>query len=186
MSIVVLLGIALALAMDAFAVSIGLGLSLHPATAAQTLRLAFHFGLFQFLMPVAGWAAGERLIGLIGPYDHWVAFGLLLVVGGKMTIESFRTGGEVRLERPDPTRGISLLVLSIATSLDALGVGISLAALGVAIQYPAIIIGLVAFVMTIVGMKLGPVLGRIIGRRAELLGGLVLILIGIRILVDHL
>jgi len=186
MSIVVLLGIALALAMDAFAVSIGLGLSLHPATAAQTLRLAFHFGLFQFLMPVAGWAAGERSIGLIGPYDHWVAFGLLLAVGGKMTIESFRKGGEDRLERPDPTRGISLLVLSVATSLDALAVGISLAALGVAIQYPAIIIGLVAFVMTIVGMKLGPVLGRIIGRRAELLGGLVLILIGIRILVDHL
>jgi putative Mn2+ efflux pump MntP len=186
MNILVLLGIALALAMDAFAVSTGLGLSLHPVTSAQTYRLAFHFGLFQFLMPVAGWKAGGSLIKIIGPYDHWVAFGLLLAVGGKMMIESLRREGDERLEKPDPTRGVPLLILSVATSLDALAVGLSLAALGTAIFYPAAVIGLVAFAATIVGMRLGPVLGKIIGRRAELLGGLVLILIGIRILVDHL
>ncbi len=186
MNILVLFGIALALAMDAFAVATGLGLSLHPVTSAQTYRLAFHFGLFQFLMPVAGWAAGGRLIKIIGPYDHWVAFGLLLAVGGKMMIESSRRDGDGRLERSDPTRGVPLLVLSVATSLDALAVGLSLAALSVAIFYPAAVIGLVAFVMTVVGMRLGPVLGKIIGRRAELLGGLILILIGIKILADHL
>jgi len=185
-SILLVLGIALALALDAFAVSLGLGLSLKPATSGQTFRLAFHFGLFQFLMPVVGWAAGETLIRYIEKYDHWVAFALLLGVGGKMIVESFRPEKGSAAERADPTRGISLLVLSVATSLDALAVGLSLAALRVAIILPAVVIGIVAFTMTATGMKIGPVLGKVIGRRAELLGGVILILIGIKILADHL
>jgi putative Mn2+ efflux pump MntP len=180
------LGIAFALAMDAFAVSLGLGLSLKPATGGQTFRLAFHFGLFQFLMPVVGWAAGETLIRHIEKYDHWVAFVLLLGVGGKMIYESFRPEKGSGSGRSDPTRGASLLVLSVATSLDALAVGLSLAALRVDIVFPAVVIGIVAFAMTVAGMKIGPSLGKIIGRRAELLGGVILILIGIKILVDHL
>jgi putative Mn2+ efflux pump MntP len=180
------LGIAFALAMDAFAVSLGLGLSLKPATGGQTFRLAFHFGLFQFLMPVVGWAAGETLIRHIEKYDHWVAFVLLLGVGGKMIYESFRPEKDSGSGRSDPTRGASLLVLSVATSLDALAVGLSLAALRVDIVFPAVVIGIVAFAMTVAGMKIGPSLGKIIGRRAELLGGVILILIGIKILVDHL
>jgi putative Mn2+ efflux pump MntP len=172
--------------MDAFAVSLGLGLSLKPATGSQTFRLAFHFGLFQFLMPVAGWAAGETLIRHIEKYDHWVACALLLGVGGKMIFESLRPEKESGTKRSDPTKGVSLLVLSVATSLDALAVGLSLAALHVAIIFPAVVIGVVAFAMTVLGMKIGPALGKVIGRRAELLGGIILILIGIKILANHL
>jgi putative Mn2+ efflux pump MntP len=180
------LAIALALAMDAFAVALGLGLSLKPATGRQTFRLAFHFGLFQFLMPIIGWGTGERLIRSIERYDHWVALALLLAVGGKMIYESFRKGEESDLRSADPTKGFSLVVLSIATSVDALAVGLSLAALRVSIIFPAVIIGLVASAMTVAGMKVGPAVGKVIGKRAELLGGLILISIGIKILVDHI
>jgi manganese efflux pump family protein len=185
-SLLLILGIALGLAMDAFAVSLGLGLSLKPATGGQTFRLASSFGLFQFVMAILGWSAGETFIRYIEEYDHWVAFALLLGVGGKMFYESLETEKGSQAERSDPTKGISLLVLSIATSLDSLAVGLSLAALRVSIGFPAAIIGIVAFTMTILGMKLGPALGKVIGRRAELLGGVVLILIGIRILAEHL
>lgn len=186
MTILLILGLALALAMDVFAVSLGLGLSLKPATSGQTFRLAFHFGLFQFLMPVLGWAVGESFIRHIEKYDHWVAFALLLGVGVKMIFESLRPQKESGSKSSDPTRGVSLVVLSVATSLDALAVGLSLAALHVDIVFPALVIGLVAFAMTVLGMKIGPALGKVIGRRAELLGGLILILIGIKILADHL
>jgi len=185
-SILLILGLALALALDAFAVSLGLGLSLSPATGRQTFRLAFHFGLFQFLMPVVGWAAGGTLVRYIETYDHWVAFALLLGVGGKMISESLKPERDAASRRSDPTRGASLLVLSLATSVDALAVGLSLAALRVAIIFPAVVIGIVAFAMTVLGMMLGPALGKVIGRRAELLGGVILILIGIKILIDHL
>lgn len=186
MNLLVVLGMAFALAMDAFAVSLGLGLNLVRASAVQTFRLAFFFGLFQFLMQVLGWNAGMTVIGLIESYDHWVAFALLVGVSGKMILESFKSGGSVQIKKSDPTKGISLFILSVATSLDALAVGLSLAALGLRILYPAVIIGIVAFLMSVVGMKLGPWLGRMVGKRAELVGGLILILIGIKILADHL
>lgn len=186
MSFPVILGIALALAMDAFAVSIGLGLSLNPATAGQTLRPAVSFGLFQFVMPIAGWAAGESVVGYIERYDHWVAFALLFGVAGHMILGSFQCKKEGGEKKNDPTKGLSLLVLSVATSLDALAVGLSLAALHVAILFPAAVIGIVAFALTIAGVKLGPLFGRAAGKRAELAGGIVLILIGIKILIDHL
>jgi manganese efflux pump family protein len=186
MSFLIVLGIAFALAMDAFAVSLGTGLALHPATGRQTLRLALTFGLFQFGMCTAGWGAGESVVKYIGRYDHWLAFSLLLIVGGRMIYESFEHEKEKKSERRDPTVGVSLLVLGVATSLDSLAVGLSLAALRTAILYPAAVIGVVSFVVTVTGMKLGPVLGRVIGRRAELFGGLVLIAIGVKILVDHL
>jgi putative Mn2+ efflux pump MntP len=185
-SFLLILGIALGLAMDAFAVSLGLGMSLKPATGSQTFRLAFSFGLFQFTMPILGWAAGESFIRYIEGYDHWIAFALLLGVGGKMIVESLRPEKEPGSGRSDPTRGVSLLVLSVATSVDALAIGLSLAALKVAIVFPAVIIGIVAFTMTVIGMKVGPALGKVIGRKAELLGGLVLIIIGIKILTEHL
>lgn len=186
MNFLLILAIALALAMDAFAVSIGLALNLKRATGGQAFRLAFHFGLFQFLMPVIGWAAGGSLIKYIEGYDHWAAFGLLLAVGGKMIFESFRREKEIEVKKSDPTRGISLFVLSVATSLDALAVGLSLAALHVAIILPAVVIGIVAFAMTVIGIKIGPLLGKVIGKKAELLGGVILLLIGIKILADHL
>lgn len=186
MSFIYILGIAVALAMDAFAVSIAVAAAHHPVTARQTVRLAATFGLFQFAMCVAGWAAGETVVRYIGRYDHWVAFLLLLVVGGRMIRESFEEKGERAAERRDPTRLGPLLVLGVATSLDSLAVGLSLAALHTSILYPAAVIGLVSFVISVVGTKLGPALGKAIGRRAELIGGLVLIAIGIKILVDHL
>jgi len=181
-----ILGLALALAMDAFAVSLGVGLTLKPATSGQTFRLAFHFGVFQFLMPILGWSVGETILRYVEKYDHWVAFLLLLAVGGKMIFESFRSEKERKNKRNDPTRGASRFVLSVATSLDALAVGLSLAALRVDIIVPAVVIGLVAFAMTVLGMKIGPIVGRLIDRRAELIGGLVLTAIGIKILADHL
>lgn len=186
MSLLLVLGIALGLAMDAFAVSLGLGMSLKPATGGQTFRLASTFGVFQFVMAVLGWSAGETLIRYIEKYDHWVAFALLLGVGGKMIYESLEPEKDSATERSDPTRGGSLLVLSVATSIDSLAVGLSLAALQVAIIFPAVIIGIVAFTMTVIGMKIGPALGKVIGRRAELLGGAILLVIGAKILYDHL
>jgi putative Mn2+ efflux pump MntP len=180
------LGVALALAMDAFAISIGVSLILKGLSAQQTFRLALHFGLFQFVMPIGGWAAGKSVIRRIESYDHWVAAGLLLVIAAKMIYESLKGSERSGKKSPDPTRGFSLVMLSVATSLDALAVGLSLAALHVPILYPAAIIGIVAFCLTAVGTRIGPAIGRLIGRSAELAGGLVLVAIAIKILADHL
>lgn len=186
MSFFLILAIALGLAMDAFAVSLGIGLSMGRMTGRQTLRLSFHFGLFQFMMPVAGWFAGKNIMAFIAPYDHWLAFALLSAIGGKMIYGSFAGRKGSKGWGKDPTKGISLFMLSVATSLDALAVGLSLAALRVAIVYPALIIGIVAFFLTVIGIKMSPWLGHIFGRRAEFLGGVILVFIGVKILIDHL
>lgn len=186
MNFFLVLPMALALAMDAFAVSVGVSTGLGGISRGQTFRLAFHFGFFQFMMPIIGWLAGQSVLKYIQSIDHWVAFGLLLFIGCKMIYESFQKGEKIANKKTDPTKGFSLLLLSIATSIDALAVGLSFAALQVAILFPSVIIGLVAFFMTIIGAQLGPLLGQVVGKRAELFGGLVLILIGIKILVGHL
>jgi putative Mn2+ efflux pump MntP len=181
-----LIGIAIGLAMDAFAVSIGVGLTLKQVDARQTFRLAFHFGLFQALMPVIGWLAGITVEKWIAPVDHWIAFGLLAAVGGKMIYESFHDGDDDEGEPADPTKGASLVVLSVATSIDALAVGLSLAVLSVDIWYPAVVIGLVAGALTVIGIRLGSRFGALFGRRMETVGGIVLLVIGFRILAEHL
>jgi putative Mn2+ efflux pump MntP len=186
MNFFIVLALALALAMDAFAVSMGLSLSFGKMTRSQTFRLSFHFGFFQFMMPVVGWLAGKNLFKYIQSVDHWIAFGLLLIIGGKMIYESFARRERREMRKSDPTKGFSLILLSVATSIDALAVGLSLAALHFSIVYPAVIIGLVAFTMSVIGVKVGPLIGIIIGKRAELLGGLILVLIGAKILSDHL
>jgi len=180
------LGVAFGLAMDAFAVSVAAGLTLEQVTARHRFRLGFHFGLFQFLMPVLGWLAGKTIAGHIEAFDHWVAFGLLWLVGGKMIWESRTPHHADRPPRADPTRGWSLITLSVATSLDALAVGFSMAALGVSVWGASVVIGLVAGAMTVVGLSLGRRLGASCGRWAELVGGLVLLAIGTKILVSHL
>jgi putative Mn2+ efflux pump MntP len=186
MNFLVVLALALALAMDAFAVSVGVSLMHKGLTGGQTFRLSTSFGLFQFIMPVLGWVAGRNILKLIEKYDHWLAAGLLVFIGGRMILESFR-GGEYSAEKSsDQTRGFSLVMLSVATSLDALAVGLSLAALHVPIIYPAAVIGVVAFLVTAAGTRIGPALGRLIGKRAEFAGGLVLVLIAVKILADHL
>ena len=129
-STLTLLGIALGLAMDAFAVAIGAGLQLCNVTKRQTFRLAWHFGLFQAFMPILGWLAGLTLVEYIAPVDHWIAFGLLAFIGGKMIYEALKHQDE-EVDRCDPTKGWRLVMLSIATSIDALAVGLSMAVLGV-------------------------------------------------------
>ena len=187
MSFFLIVGIALALAMDTLAVSIGLAVGLKGLSTPQSFRLAFHFGLFQVLMNVAGWAAGENIVRLIEDYDHWAAFALLAVVGGKMIHEFFeRDEGRGKKYASDPTRGFSLIVLAVATSIDSLAVGLSFGALHVPILYPAVVIGIITFLISSMGCKIGLFLGRLAGKWAELAGGVVLILIGIKILVDHL
>ncbi len=175
-----LLGLSLGLAMDAFAVSIAVGLALESITWRRVFRLSFHFGLFQFLMPVVGWLAGRRLAARIGDYDHWAVFALLAYVGGKMLWEARRE------KRPasdrDPTRGLTLVALSVAVSLDALAVGLSMAFVGVAVWVPSVVIGVVAAMMTSLGLALSNRLGARWGRGAEAAGGIVLILIGLSVL----
>lgn len=175
--------------MDAFAVALATGVMLGNVSARQTFRLAWHFGLFQFLMPVAGWMAGISLGRFLSGVDHWLAFGLLAFIGAKMVYGGLARDGK-RREVSDPTRGISLVVLSIATSVDALAVGLSLGVLRVEIWHPAVIIGGVACLLTAAGMHLGRAigsrLGEWLGARLETLGGVVLIGIGVQILVRDL
>ena len=186
MSLFGLLGIAVALAMDAFAVALATGVSLPRVTGRHTFRLAWHFGLFQALMPVLGWLGGMTVQSYIESYDHWLAFGLLGFVGGRMLVESL-SHHEKDEKTTDPTRGLTLAILSVATSIDALAVGLSLAMLKISIWRPALVIGLVAAAFTAAGLHLGRLLGRTsrLGAYAEFIGGLVLLGIGLNILREH-
>lgn len=187
MSLLVVFGIAVGLAMDTFAVAVATSVMLGRVTGRQIFRFSFHFGLFQAMMPVLGWLAGSTFVQYIAGWDHWVAFGLLAFVGGKAIYEAVRGGGaDEQGSKDDPTRGLSLVMLSTATSIDALAVGLSFAMLGVRIWYPVVIIGLVTATITFLGMVLGSSLGRRFGRRVEILGGLILIGIGLKILIQHL
>ncbi len=183
MSFWYLIGIAIALAMDAFAVSLASCCRLRRLDAGHVGRLAAAFGFFQFMMPIIGWLAGRGLFRWISTVDHWVAFGLLAIIGGRMLWESFRRSDG---EGKDPTRGWMLLTLAVATSIDALAVGLSLAALGVSIWVPSVVIGAVAAVLTTIGALFGSRLGRRFGLWAERFGGIVLVGIGVRILLEHL
>jgi putative Mn2+ efflux pump MntP len=178
--------IAVALAMDAFAVSIAAGINLKQVSVRQTFRLSWHFGLFQAMMPIIGWAAGMSIRNLIQQYDHWVAFGLLSYVGISMLREAFQEESDQK-NPVDPTRGRRMVILSVATSIDALAVGLSISFLNVSIWSPALIIGIVAGVFTAAGMHIGKAFRRAghVGKFAEIIGGLVLLSIGVRILYEH-
>lgn len=180
-----LLIIAVALAMDAFAVSIATGVCLKQVSTRQTMRLAWHFGFFQGGMPVLGWFLGKNVRPYIEAYDHWIAFILLGYLGFKMIREAYEEEDD---ECPtDPTRGMSLLLLSVATSIDAFAVGLSLSILGVSVWTPALVIGIVAAVFTAVGLHIGRLVscGKCVGKYAEVIGGVVLVGIGLKILFDH-
>ena len=176
--------IAVGLGVDAFSVAIGIGAANIKKSWPPVLRLASAFGIFQFVMPIIGWLAGLTIVDFIAGYDHWIAFALLAYVGGKMIWEG--SGKESNEEKDDQTRGLPLLLLSIATSIDALAVGFSFSLLKTPIILPAIIIGVVCFAMTVTGMFFGKVLAKLFGKRIEIFGGVVLIAIGVKILVDHL
>jgi manganese efflux pump family protein len=182
--LITLFGTALALGMDAFAVAAAVSATLPLFTPRHVFRLVWHFGLFQSLMTLLGWLGGEGLGAFISGINYWLAFALLMGLGINMIRQSRHA--EDRVRDYDPTRGWSLVGLSVATSIDALAVGVSFGLLNAAIPTPALVIGLVALIMTYVGAKVGRKTGAYLGKRAELLGGLVLIAIGINILLQYL
>jgi manganese efflux pump family protein len=184
MNFVTIFLLAVGLGVDAFSVAIGIGAANTKRSWGPMLRLSAAFGLFQFMMPLVGWLAGLTVVNFIDGFDHWIAFALLAYVGGKMIWEGLEK--ESNEKKADQTRGLPLLLLSIATSIDALAVGFSFSILKLPILFPATIIGVVCFIMTAVGMVFGKVLARIFGKKVEIFGGIVLIAIGVKILMDHL
>lgn len=188
MNLIDILVIAVGLSMDAFAVAVAGSTAIGRVNRRQVFRFSFHFGLFQALMPTIGWFAGISAEQYIREWDHWVAFLLLCFVGGRALRGALRSrdAGNDTEARGDPTRGWSLVMFSVATSIDALAVGIALAAVNVTIWVPAAIIGVVTAGLTMLGMLLGSRIGMRFGKRIEVLGGLILIGIGVRILISHL
>lgn len=181
--------------MDAFAISLSAGVSIKGLRRFYMVRAAFLFGLFQFIMPVLGWYLGKTVRVYIETYDHWIAFGLLAFIGGKMLKEGFDPKNQFR-EGDNPPggtgqagdiRGIgSLLTLSLATSIDALAVGISFNILGHGIWSSAALIGGITFLVCLIGFGFGKRIGRFLGKWAERVGGIVLISLGFKILLEHL
>lgn len=182
MPFIEILAVAIALAMDAFAVAIASGVALKVVTSRHTFRLAWHFGLFQAVMPIIGWYGGYAVRDYFLRFGHWIAFALLLYIGGHMLWEGLHKDDDDVCQ--DPTVGSKLIMLSVATSIDALAVGFTLAMLGLSIWVPAAIIGVVALLFTAAGLHLGKYLGcgTRLGQYAEVLGGGVLLAIGCRIL----
>jgi putative Mn2+ efflux pump MntP len=176
-----LFAVAFSLSLDAFAVATVAGITLGAPSRRQRFRLCFHFGVFQAMMLAGGWYLGSAIAQLLHGFDAWVAFALLLLVGGNIVRNALRSEEEER-RILDPTRGWELVFLSVGTSLDALAVGISLAMVNTRIVRSSLVVGLIAYGMTLLGMEIGKKIGAIWGRRCELIGGLVLILIGLNIL----
>lgn len=183
MGVIELLVLALGLSMDAFAVSICKGLSVPKLQAKHCLICGVYFGGFQALMPLIGWALGIRFQSMITNIDHWIAFVLLAVIGANMIKESFSKEEEC----PDASFGFkTMLTLAVATSIDALAVGVTFAFLDVSIVPAVLLIGVTTFVCSAMGVKIGNVFGNRFQSKAEFLGGLVLIAIGLKILIEHL
>lgn len=174
-------GISVSLAMDAFSVAIGAGTTIDRPTLRHYFRICFHFGLFQFMMPIIGYFVGASIGPWIRSYDHWAAMILLTFVGINMIRESFAA----RESTADPSRGQTLVILSVATSMDALAVGLSLGFTGFPIITASGIIGITCALFSIIGLSLGRKTGTYLGKNAERLGGATLIVIGILIL-QHL
>lgn len=176
--------IAVGLAMDAFAVAICKGLAMRKPGVKAILVIGLWFGFFQAVMPVIGYLLGSSFYSYISDYDHWIAFALLALIGVNMIREAL--SGEEEEGVDDSIGFRTMLVLAIATSIDALAVGISLAMTGDDIVQSAVMIGVVTFLISAAGVKMGSLVGDRFGSRAELVGGVILILIGLRILLDHL
>jgi putative Mn2+ efflux pump MntP len=184
MSLVKIALIAVGLAADALAVSVAEGIVIEEAIHRHTLRVSIMFGLFQGVMPLLGWLLGRSLIGIIGPWDHWVAFGLLVFIGGKMVVDAL---SGVETERRDTgSRGLTVVMLAVITSIDALAIGITITVLTVDIWVPAAIIGAITAVLCAIGVQAGHRIGTHLGREAEVIGGLVLTGLGVKILLENL
>lgn len=174
--------------MDAFAVSVASGATMKRLHLPNALKMALFFGGFQALMPVVGWGAGLSMKSFIAGWDHWIAFGLLAAIGGKMLYESMAIKEEEECgpEKTCPFDTGTLTVLAIATSIDALAVGVTFSVLQVSIITPVLAIGLVTFLMSVAGVKLGSTGGHFFEHKMEAAGGAVLVLIGLKILAEHL
>ena len=175
--------IGIGLSMDCFAVSLAIGTTTKTRLIFAATIIALFFGAFQAGMAVIGWVAGVSLIGLISAYDHWIAFILLAIVGGKMILEGVRGGDDEA--HVEVIRIVPVIVLSVATSIDALAVGVSFGVLQTAVLIMALIIGIICFGISFAGVMLGERLEKYLGNKMEIFGGIILILIGIRILYEH-
>lgn len=194
MDIFTLLMLAVGLSMDAFAVSISNGIVMCHAGFGKSCKVAGAFGLFQGLMPVIGYLIGRTFASQIQAFDHWIAFALLVFIGGKMLWEVFHEDEGENVPKGDPTDWKTLLVMAIATSIDAMAVGVTMALSGrtglLSSSYGyllcSLIIACVTFVICLAGVNIGCKTGNKYGKRAEIAGGIVLILIGVKILLEHL
>ncbi|MBW2554968.1 MAG: manganese efflux pump [Deltaproteobacteria bacterium] len=184
MDAITIIAIAFGLAMDAFAVSITSGITIKNLKINNALKIALFFGLFQAIMPLVGWLAGLSLKDFISEIDHWIAFGLLSFIGCKMIYESITVQSNEK--QIDPLNVYVLLMLSVATSIDALAVGVSFAFLKVSIVTPVIIIGTVTFLLSYLGVYIGDRIGHFFENKIEIAGGLLLIGIGLKILIESL
>ncbi|HRY32908.1 MAG TPA: manganese efflux pump MntP family protein [Bacteroidales bacterium] len=176
--------ISLGLCFDTFAVSVGSGIARTSITFRQALRISLLFAMFQALMPVLGWLIGREIAILIHEADHWVAFGLLFLLGMKMILEGMKQPGQKRTTDPLDLR--VQLMLAVATSIDALVVGVSFGTLDVHIVTASAMIGILTFLVSMIGILFGKKTGRTFGHSMEIAGGVILILIGLKILVEHL
>ncbi len=184
MDIISIIIIAIGLSMDSFAVSITNGLTIRDLNVKRILMISFSLAFFQGLMPLIGWLAGIGIERYIREFDHWIAFLLLLFIGGKMIYEGLlRKNG---IEKDTELKILTLIGQSFATSIDAFAVGISFAFLNSSIVTPVLLIGLVTFIVSMIGLQLGKYFGKRIGKSVEIFGGIVLIGIGVKILIEHL
>jgi putative Mn2+ efflux pump MntP len=186
MNLITILLMAIGLALDAFTVSISAGgtITITQNRFKSALKVGLFFGIFQGIMPILGWLGGYSFKDYISTIDHWVAFGLLSIIGGKMIYESIKYKSEI------PKTNISsiyvLLTLSVATSIDALAAGLSLAFIGTHILIPAIIIAIITFILSFIGVYLGNKIGEFLKNKIGIVGGFILIGIGLKILTDHI
>lgn len=185
MTFVEILLIAIGLSMDAFAVAVCKGIKMRPFSVKKALLVAITFGLAQAIMPLIGWFLGKQFESYIVAIDHWIAFGLLGFIGGKMAIESFKKGDECECCKNDFAIG-ELLLMAVATSIDALAVGITFAFLKVDLLSSVSIIGLTTLILCFLGAFIGCKFGSALKSKAEFIGGIILILMGLKILLEHL
>lgn len=177
--------IAVGLAMDAFAVSVSNGITIKKLKFSHAFKFGFFFGAFQFFMPIMGWFFASKFSEQIKAFDHWIAFILLFLIGFNMIIESFKTENNI-YDNENILSLKNIIILSIATSIDALAVGISFAFFRINIYISSIIIGIVAFIFSFFGVIIGKKIGKYLNKNAERIGGIILITIGLKILLEHL
>ena len=183
MDIISIILIAIGLSLDSFAVSVTNGLTIKDLNVKRILTISFSLAIFQALMPLIGWFAGIGVEKYIKEYDHWIAFLLLSFIGVKMIYEGFKKND---IEKDTELKILTLIGQSFATSIDAFAVGISFALLNLSILISILIIGLITFIFSITGLQLGKYFGKRVGESVEILGGIVLICIGLKILIEHL